>query len=197
MLFRFWSCQPGVDSFRGCSRSGRSSCASKRSISNRLYSMSRHFVWMIPLTNLVIFVALGVVFSLLVRGGYCRGRWLAVRLLAALTLLPSFWVAFPQIYGPAGFLLVLGVAAHVVPALERACHWLSAAGRVQLPVDRRTGADPGGRPLGVRPHQGMARGGTAAPAAGFPQRPLDRTGHGGSGPFEPPRLQPAHQPDDR
>jgi hypothetical protein len=42
---------------------------------NRFYWMSRHFVWLIPLTNLLIFLALGPALSLLVlfwprRGGY-------------------------------------------------------------------------------------------------------------------------------
>ena len=37
---------------------------------------------------------------------------------ALLTLLAPFWAAFPRIYGPAGFLLALGIAARLVPILE-------------------------------------------------------------------------------
>ena len=35
---------------------------------NHLYEMSRHFVWLIPLTNLCLFLALGVVLKLLALG---------------------------------------------------------------------------------------------------------------------------------
>ncbi len=91
----------------------------KRTVNlNQLYSMTRHFVWLIPLTNLIIFLALGVLMSLpfLWRGG--RGRWVAVRLFCGLTLLPPVWVALPRIYGPASLLLVMGAATQLVPVLE-------------------------------------------------------------------------------
>ena len=62
---------------------------------NQFYWMSRHFVWLIPLTNVLIFLAFGLCFWLV---GLCgrRGRWLAARLLCALTLLPPLWAAFPR-----------------------------------------------------------------------------------------------------
>src|SRR5262249_51570686 len=68
---------------------------------NQFYGMSRHFVWLIPLTNLGIFLAVGVVLALLVVCWPRLGSVLAARLLCALTLLPPFWAAFPRIYGPA------------------------------------------------------------------------------------------------
>jgi arylsulfatase A-like enzyme len=86
--------------------------------SNHFYWMSRHFVWLIPLTNLVVFLLLGVVLSLLVTLRHPSGRWFAARLLCALTLLPPVWAGLPEIYGPAGLLLVLGVATRLVPVLE-------------------------------------------------------------------------------
>ena len=49
---------------------------------NHLYWMSRHFVWLIPLVNLAIFLVLGMVLSVLVLCWRRRGRWLATRLLA-------------------------------------------------------------------------------------------------------------------
>jgi arylsulfatase A-like enzyme len=85
---------------------------------NQFYGMSRHFVWLIPLTNLLIFFFLSPAFAILALCGR-RGRWLAVRLLCALTLLPPLWTAFPRIYGAAGFILALGIAARSVSALER------------------------------------------------------------------------------
>jgi arylsulfatase A-like enzyme len=86
---------------------------------NQFYWMSRHFVWLIPLTNLLIFLAAGAVLAPLAWLGGRRGRWLAARLLCALTLLPLAWAAFPRIYGLAGLLLCLGIAARLVPALGR------------------------------------------------------------------------------
>ncbi len=86
---------------------------------NHFYGMSRHFVWLIPLTNLLIFLLLGMVLSLLVVNRSRRGRWLAARLLGALTLLAPFWAAFPRIYSFAGLILVLGASTRLVPAVER------------------------------------------------------------------------------
>ena len=85
---------------------------------NHFYWMSRHFVWLIPLTNLLIFLALGLAFGLLALCGG-RGRWLAVRLLCALTVLPPLWATFPRIYGLAGIILAVGIAVRLVPSLER------------------------------------------------------------------------------
>jgi arylsulfatase A-like enzyme len=86
---------------------------------NRFYWMSRHFVWLIPLTNLLIFLALGPALSLLVFCWPRRGGYYATRLLCALTLLTIVWAAFPSIFGPAGFVFALGAAARLVPLLER------------------------------------------------------------------------------
>ena len=86
---------------------------------NHFYRMSRHFIWVVPLANLVIFVLLGAALSVLAVWGRSRGRRLATRLLAASTVLPPFLAAFPKIYGLAGLILALGAAAWLVPALER------------------------------------------------------------------------------
>ncbi len=101
---------------------------------NQLYEMSRHFVWLIPLTNVCLFLALGVVLKLLLMAWPRRVRWLAPRLVCALTMLPSLLVAFPQIHGLAWFVVTMGVAARLVPTLERhaaGCHRLL---RFSLPV---------------------------------------------------------------
>jgi arylsulfatase A-like enzyme len=87
--------------------------------SNSLYWTTRHFVWLIPLIDLTIFVLLGAGMGVVAWCSRRGGHRLAARLLGALTLLPPVWVAFPQIYGPAGFLLTLGAAAQLVPVLER------------------------------------------------------------------------------
>jgi arylsulfatase A-like enzyme len=85
----------------------------------RFYWMSRHFVWLIPLTNLLIFLALGLALAPVTLVWPRRGGGLSARLLCALTLLPLFWTAFPRIYGLGGFILVLGIATWLVPVLRR------------------------------------------------------------------------------
>jgi arylsulfatase A-like enzyme len=81
--------------------------------------MSRHFVWLIPLTDLLILLALGAVLSLWALAFGRRGRRLAARLLCTTALLPPVWAAFPRIYGPAALLLVAGIACRLVPFVER------------------------------------------------------------------------------
>ncbi|WP_165224080.1 sulfatase [Aquisphaera insulae] len=85
---------------------------------NQFYWMSRHFVWLIPATNLLIFVALGVAAWGLARTGR-RGRWLATRLVCVLAVLGPLWALLTRIHALAGLLLAMGIAARVVPALER------------------------------------------------------------------------------
>ena len=85
---------------------------------NHANGVSGHFVWLVPVVNLVTFVIIGVILSLVVRHGR-RAQWMATRALGTLALLPPFWAAFPRIYAPAGLLLMMGVASRLVPALER------------------------------------------------------------------------------
>src|SRR5262249_36840362 len=61
---------------------------------NRLYWMSRDFVWLIPLVNLGIFLALGCLGCLVCVAQPRRGRWLLARALCAVTILPVFLVGF-------------------------------------------------------------------------------------------------------
>ena len=95
--------------------------------------LSRHFVWMVPLADLAIFCVLGTLLVPLVLWGR-RGRWLAPRLMCALTLLPPIWAASPRIFGPAGLVMVLGAAARLVPALERRPAGLRRLVRTSFPV---------------------------------------------------------------
>ena len=101
---------------------------------NHFYWMSRHFVWLIPTTDLLIFLGLGLVLSLSVVCWPRTAGWLAARLLCALTLLPLLWAALPGIYGPAGFILALGIAARLVPVLERRAVDFRRTVRLTLPV---------------------------------------------------------------
>ncbi|MGP0069262.1 MAG: sulfatase-like hydrolase/transferase, partial [Isosphaeraceae bacterium] len=87
--------------------------------SNHLYGMSRHFVWLIPASNLCILLALGVGMCLAALIWRRRAGWLASRGLCALTILPPLLVAFPQIYGLAWLIVAFGIAMQLVPVLDR------------------------------------------------------------------------------
>jgi arylsulfatase A-like enzyme len=101
---------------------------------NQFYWTSRHFVWLVPLVNLLIFLALGVTLWVVSRCSPDRGRWLATRFLCAMTLLSPFWAAFPRIHAAAGFLLVMGVAVQLVPVLERRAAGLQRIVWVSFPI---------------------------------------------------------------
>ncbi len=86
---------------------------------DRLYQMSRHFVWLAPLTYLLLFLAMGLFLAAVTRLWPRRGGWLSRRLIVACALVPAFMVAGPQIYIEAWMILALGMAWHLVPLLER------------------------------------------------------------------------------
>ena len=86
---------------------------------NQLLSMTRHFIWLFPLAVLTIFLLVGLVGSLAVFAWPSGGRWAVLRILCALTLLPIFLVAIPQVYGVAWVVVVLGISARIVPVVER------------------------------------------------------------------------------
>lgn len=85
----------------------------------RLYRMSRHFVWLTPLANMLVFLALGLLLAVLTRLWPRLGSWLGPRIFCALAILPMLMVAVPQIYPEAWFILGLGIASWVVPWLYR------------------------------------------------------------------------------
>jgi arylsulfatase A-like enzyme len=102
--------------------------------SNRLYGMSRHFTWLIPVTNLFVFLTFGSVLCVVVFAWPRSGRWVATRLLCALTLLPPLLVAFPQLYGFAWLIMTLGIAVRLVPVLERHVAFFRITWKVSLPI---------------------------------------------------------------
>ncbi len=101
---------------------------------NQLYGVSRHFVWLIPVANLCAFLAIGLAGCGAVLACPRRGRPLFARLLFAVTLLPMVVVAYPRIYTIAWFLVTLGVAARIVPAIERNAAGFRRFVRVSFPV---------------------------------------------------------------
>jgi arylsulfatase A-like enzyme len=109
--------------------------ASKQTFdSNQLYGMSHHFVWLIPMANVGIFVALGVLGCLIGLAWRRGGRWLRVRALCALVLLPVLLVAFPRVYGLAWLVVAIGFSARLVPLFERHSAAFVRFVRVSFPV---------------------------------------------------------------
>ena len=101
---------------------------------NHLYGISRHFVWLIPFANLCVFLVLGLFGCLAVLAWPRRGRWLFGRVLCALVLLPMVLAGFPRIYTLAWFVVTLGVAARLVPRLERNAPGFRRFVRASFPV---------------------------------------------------------------
>jgi arylsulfatase A-like enzyme len=101
---------------------------------HRLYQMSRHFVWLAPLANLALFLMVGLLLVLLTWFFPRAGAWLSPRILCAIALLPALWVAGPRIYRDAWFVLSLGIAARLVPWLERSRPRVERGMRWSLPV---------------------------------------------------------------
>jgi len=87
--------------------------------SNQLYMMSRHFVWLAPLSNLVLFSGMGVLLAVATKLWPRRGAWVSPRLICAAAVLPMLFVGGPQIHAGAWLIVALGIAARLVPWLER------------------------------------------------------------------------------
>jgi arylsulfatase A-like enzyme len=85
----------------------------------QLLNMSRHFLWLVPLTDLLILLVIGAIGSLLMLARPATGRWAVTRFLGAFTLLPPLLAAFTQVYGLAWLLVSLGVSTRLVAILER------------------------------------------------------------------------------
>ncbi len=164
---------------------------------NRLYGMTRHFVWLIPLTDLGLFLSLGFVLAVVVALRPRPGRGLAVRLLFAATLLPAALVAFPRLYGLAWFVMMLGLAVRTVPALER--HSAGFRRFVHLSYPIAAGIVPAlAAWLWVSDRaRESSRARSPAAAGRRAKYPAGRAGRRRRRPPGPLRLRPSHRPDAR
>jgi arylsulfatase A-like enzyme len=89
------------------------------SSTNQLYLLTRHFVWLIPAIDLVLFIGVGIGFALAMRRWPRRMGWWGPRLIITWAVLPGLSVAVPGIYLEAWLLVALGVAACLAPVVER------------------------------------------------------------------------------
>jgi arylsulfatase A-like enzyme len=132
------------------------------SSTNRLYLMTRHFVWLVPLINLAVFVGVGALLAMATRRWPRRAGWWSPRLILAWALLPGLALAGRSIYVEAWLLVAVGVASRLAPALEQRPGTARRLMAMSLPVllglvavqagwavgaDRMWRWDDGGRPL--------------------------------------------------
>jgi arylsulfatase A-like enzyme len=85
----------------------------------RLYLVSRHFLWLGPLSSLVFFLMMGLVLSVAVKLSPRALAWLSPRLICGFALMPVLMAMGPQIYPEAWGVFGLGIAVQLVPLLER------------------------------------------------------------------------------
>jgi arylsulfatase A-like enzyme len=84
----------------------------------RLYMVSRHFLWLGPLSNLLLFLGMGLVLSVASKLSPRAVGWLGPRLICACATLPVLMAAFPQVHAEAWAIFGLGIAVQLVPTLE-------------------------------------------------------------------------------
>jgi hypothetical protein len=101
---------------------------------NQFYAMSRHFVWLIPVPTVCVFLVTGLIGYTLCLAWPGRGRWLAARLFCVLTLLPMVLMALPRIHNSAKLILTLGATARLVSLLERHVHGFLRYVRISSPA---------------------------------------------------------------
>jgi hypothetical protein len=96
--------------------------AARRALSstNRLYELTRHFVWLVPVVNGLLFLAFGALCALAIRQWPRRAGWLSPRLVLIGTVLPTLSLLGRGIHWGAALILAVGFAARLGPVLERA-----------------------------------------------------------------------------
>ncbi len=89
------------------------------SSTNRLYSMTRHFVWLVPLIDLLLFATFGVLLAFATRLWPRPAGWLSPRLVLTWAILPVLIEAGRRIHIEAWLIVAMGIAACVSRILER------------------------------------------------------------------------------
>jgi arylsulfatase A-like enzyme len=89
------------------------------SATNQLYGMTRHFVWVVPLVDLSLFLGMGTCWAVATKLWPRRAGWLGPRLIVALAILPALLVAGPRVYLVAWLTFAMGIASCLAGVLER------------------------------------------------------------------------------
>ncbi len=85
---------------------------------NRLYMLSRHFVWLVPLSTLLLFGAVGLSLAIATKSWPRRGAWFSSRFICFWAVLPVLIVTDSRIYPAAWVVLALGIACCLASILE-------------------------------------------------------------------------------
>ena len=87
--------------------------------SMKMYGLSRHFIWLAPLSSMLFFCVIGFVLARLAAKRWSRfGRWLGPRLIGFLAILPVLILLVPRIYPAAWAVLAFGSALRLASFLE-------------------------------------------------------------------------------
>ncbi len=89
------------------------------SSTNRLLMMTRHFVWLVPLVDLLLFLGLGAFLALGTRSWPRRVGWLSPRLIVAWAILPILVEVGRQVHVEAWLILAIGIGVWFGPVIER------------------------------------------------------------------------------
>jgi Sulfatase len=87
---------------------------------NRLYVMIRHFVWLVRLSNLLLFLIGGVLLAGATKLWPSLAGWLSSRILCAAAVLPALMVAGNQIHTWAWVVVAAAISMHAVTWFGRA-----------------------------------------------------------------------------
>jgi arylsulfatase A-like enzyme len=86
---------------------------------DRLYLMTRHFVWLVPLVDLLLFLGIGAVLAVAMKLWPRRAGWLSARLICAWAILPTLLTITGRVFIEAWLLVAFGIASCLCPVLER------------------------------------------------------------------------------
>ena len=85
----------------------------------RIYLLSRHFLWLGPLSNLLFFLGMGLFLAIGVKLWPREAQWVGPRLICACAVFPVLIAVGPHIYAEAWFVFGVGLAMKLAPILER------------------------------------------------------------------------------
>ncbi len=94
---------------------------------------NRHFVWMVPVSDVLIFGVVGLAIALLARFRPALARWIALRLPVGLSFL-TLLLTIEGLYAIADVILACGLAASIGPWLDRRIAGFGRLVRVSFPA---------------------------------------------------------------